>query len=110
MRDCDPISKKYYKHSAPVTSLAFSPIDPHHFLVGTENGSIKRYDIRMAPRPTGSVWGAHGNKGVMDLKWRAGWEGEMLDQGGSGGWLASAGADRTVQVRLFYVKVWSAKW
>lgn len=54
--------------------------------------------MRMAPRPTGSLWGAHGNKGVMDLKWRAGWEGEAVDHGGSAGWMASAGADRTVQV------------
>ncbi|KAI9638827.1 WD40-repeat-containing domain protein [Dioszegia hungarica] len=98
MREGEPTSKKYYKHSAAVTSLAFSSVDPHHFAVGTENGVIKRYDMRMAPRPTGSVWGAHGNKPVMDLKWRAGWEGESLDGGGTGGWMASAGADRTVQV------------
>ena len=37
----------------------------------------------------GRVWGAHGNKAVMDLKWKE-WD--------EGGWLASAGADRTVQV------------
>lgn len=94
-------SKKYYKHSAAVTSLCFSPIDSHYFAVGTENGGIKRYDIRMAPRPTGSVWGAHGNKGVTDLKWREGYEGEMEGSGSSsasGGWMASAGADKTVQV------------
>lgn len=97
MRDCEPVSKKYYKHSAAVTSLAFSPSDPHHFVVGTENGAIKRYDMRMPPRPTGSVWGAHGNKAVTDLKWRGSWEGEWMENGSSG-WMASAGADRTVQV------------
>jgi hypothetical protein len=37
----------------------------------------------------------------MDLKWRAGYEGESSESGGGGGCMASAGADRTVQVSLF---------
>lgn len=37
----------------------------------------------------GRIFGAHGNRPVMDLKWKT---------GDDGSWLASAGADRTVQV------------
>jgi hypothetical protein len=40
----------------------------------------------------GRVWGAHGNKAVVDLQWK-------VDER-EGGWLGSAGADRAVQVRL----------
>lgn len=82
--------RKYFKHSVPITSIAFSPDTPHNFLVGLDNGSIQRYDMRNHLKAIGRVWGAHGNKPVMDLKWK---EGEER------GWLASAGADRTVQVR-----------
>ena len=90
IREHYPSIRKYFKHSAPMTSLCFSPDDPHQILVGLDNGTIQRYDLRYQFHATGRVWGAHGNKAVMDLKWKA----EQHD----GEWLASAGADRTVQV------------
>lgn len=81
-----------------MTALSFSPDEPQSIVVGTDNGTIKRYDIRMAPRPVGSLWGAHGNRAVMDLKWKG-------NQGEEGsGWMASAGADRTVQVGASFVR------
>ena len=86
--------RKYFKHSVPVTSLCFAPDEPNQFLVGLDNGAIQRYDLRYHYKATGRVWGAHGNKPVMDLKWK---EGEQEGESSSG-WLASAGADRTVQV------------
>jgi WD40 repeat protein len=94
LRDRDPSIRRSFKHAAPVTSLAFCPNDPQQFIVGLENGSIHRYEMRSYQRPVGRIWGAHGNKGVMDLQWKIGEEGE----GEHGSWLASAGADRSVQV------------
>lgn len=92
LRENNPHQKKYYKHSTAVTALAFSPDEPSSLAVGTENGTIKRYDLRMAPKPVGTLWGAHGNKAVMDLKWKG------VAQGDDGGFMASAGADKVVQV------------
>jgi WD40 repeat protein len=89
LREREPTIRKYFKHSVPITALTFAPESPHYFLVGLENGSIQRYDLRHQHKPIGRVWGAHGNKPVMDLRWKDG-----ID----GGWLASAGTDRTVQV------------
>lgn len=91
LRERDPSSRKYFKHSGAVTSLCFSPDDPHQFVVGLENGAIQRYDLRH--HKNGRVWGAHGSKAVLDLQWAVG-EGPHSGNG----WLASAGADRTVQV------------
>ncbi|WWD20381.1 hypothetical protein CI109_104857 [Kwoniella shandongensis] len=94
LRERDPSNRKQIKHSSPVTSLCFSPEEPYHFVVGLEDGSIRRYDFRMPAKSIGKAYGAHGSKAVMDLKWKDGDERE----GGSGGWLASAGADKTVQI------------
>jgi len=91
MREHYPSSRKYFKHSSAITSLCFAPGDSYQILVGLDNGAIQRYDLRYQHISTGRVWGAHGNKAVMDLKWKP----EEHD----GEWLASAGADRTVQVR-----------
>lgn len=91
MREREPTNRKYFRHSGSVSALCFCPDDPHQFLVGLDSGSIQRYDLRHYRN--GRVWGAHGNKAVMDLKWKLADDHEM-----GGGWLASAGADRTVQV------------
>jgi WD40 repeat protein len=91
LRDRDPVNRKYFKHAASITSLCFSPDDPHQFVVGLENGAIQRYDLRH--QKNGRVWGAHGSKAVLDLQWKEG-SSHVSGQG----WLASAGADRTVQV------------
>ncbi|ORX37616.1 WD40-repeat-containing domain protein [Kockovaella imperatae] len=88
IRQREPNTKKHYKHSGAITSLTFAPESPHQFLVGLDNGSIQRYDLRNQYKATGRIWGAHGNKAVMDLKWKD----------GTSGWLASAGEDRTVQI------------
>lgn len=49
----------------------------------------------MAGKHLGTVYGAHGSKAVMDLKWKLGDD----SVGGAGaGWLASAGANKIVQV------------
>lgn len=97
LRDSEPASRKFYKHNAPITALTFSPDDPHSFVVGTEAGGMLRYDYRVPNKSVGKVWGAHGSRPVMDLKWKA-----ALDEYGpvtpGRGWLASAGGDRTVQV------------
>jgi WD40 repeat protein len=92
LRENNPHQKKYYKHSTAVTALAFSPDDPSSLVVGTENGTIKRYDLRMAPKPVGTLWGSHGNKAVMDLKWKG------ASAGDESGFMASAGGDKIVQV------------
>lgn len=93
LRERDPTNRKYFKHSGAVTSLCFCPDEPHQFVVGLENGAIQRYDLRH--QKNGRVWGAHGSKAVLDLQWK---EGDPHMSGN--GWLASAGADRTVQVRV----------
>jgi WD40 repeat protein len=89
LRESGNAQKRYFKHSVAITSVAFCPDSTHHFLVGMDSGTIQRYDMRSPSRIAGKVWGAHGNKPVTDLKWKPGDE---------GGWMASAGADRTVQV------------
>ena len=94
VRERDPSPRKSFKHSGSVTSLVFSPDSAHNFLVGLDNGSIQRYDLRSPLRTVGRLLGAHGNKAVTDLKWKD----------GDGGWLASAGEDRTVQVSLISSK------
>jgi WD40 repeat protein len=68
LRDRDPVNRKYFKHAASITSLCFSPDDPHQFVVGLENGAIQRYDLRH--QKNGRVWGAHGSKAVLDLQWK----------------------------------------
>lgn len=93
LRDRDPVNRKYFKHATAITSLCFSPDDPHQFVVGLENGAIQRYDMRQ--KKNGRVWGAHGSKAVLDLQWKQ-WDGQVTGNG----WLASVGADRTVQVSL----------
>ncbi|KAL7425251.1 SEA (Seh1-associated) complex subunit [Cryptotrichosporon argae] len=97
MREAQPANRKYYKHNAPVTSLCFCPDDPHHFVVGLDNGAILRYDYRTTAKAVGKVWGAHGSKAVVDLQWKEETGGGLSATAGKG-WLASAGADRTVQV------------
>lgn len=96
MRDSEPTSRKFYKHNAPVTALTASPDDPHSFVVGTEAGGLFRYDYRVQNKNVGKVWGAHGSKPVLDLKWKVADEDNNVGPGK--GWLASAGSDRTVQV------------
>ena len=98
LRDPDS-GRKYYKHNAPVTAAVFSPDDPHAFVVGTEAGGLFRYDHRVPNKAIGKVWGAHGSKPVTDLKWKPPNE-EYGPVSPGKGWLASAGGDRTVQVRI----------
>jgi WD40 repeat protein len=95
LRDREPVNRKNFKHACAITALTFSPDDPHAIVIATERGTIKRYDLRNAARSMGAVFGAHGLKPVLDLKWKLGENEEGI---GSTGWLASAGADRTVQV------------
>lgn len=92
LRDRDPSYRKSFKHSVPITSLALSPDDPNQFAVGLENGGIHRYDLRSLHRFSGRALAAHGSKPVLDLKWKRG------DEEAPKGWMASAGADRTVQI------------
>lgn len=66
-------------------------------MIGLDDGTIKRYDWRMAGKHLGTVYGAHGSKAVMDLKWKPA---DDSVGGGGAGWLASAGANKIVQVRL----------
>lgn len=56
-----------------------------------------RHDYRSGSKPLGKLLAAHGSKSVMDLKWKEGTDGDGADTRG-GGWLASAGLDRMVQV------------
>ncbi|OCF34320.1 hypothetical protein I316_03834 [Kwoniella heveanensis BCC8398] len=94
LRERDPANRKKSKVAAAVTSLCFSPDDPYQFVVGVEDGSIRRFDFRSPSRDVGKAFGAHGSKAVMDLKWK-----EKEDvEGNGGGWLASAGADKVVQI------------
>jgi WD40 repeat protein len=89
LRDREPAFKKHFKSSIAITSIALHPDNQFHFVIGQETGSILRYDTRSPMKVLGRIWGAHGNRPVADLKWKS---------GNDGGWLASAGADRTVQV------------
>lgn len=99
------------RHPCPITSICFCPPELENsaatdgYLIGLENGSIFRYDIRKGSRSVGRLTAAHGSKAVMDLVWKSG-DPEMKgdDDGnltGSAGWLASAGLDKTVKVRRF---------
>ncbi|KAK4687450.1 SEA/GATOR complex protein SEA2/WDR24, partial [Tremellales sp. Uapishka_1] len=92
LREKDRTNRQPYKHNAAVTSLCWSPDEAHQFLVGTENGAIYRYDYRHQSQALARMPGAHMDKAVMDLKWKA----EGGDAGS--GWLASAGADRAVRI------------
>ncbi|ODN73379.1 hypothetical protein L202_07913 [Cryptococcus amylolentus CBS 6039] len=94
LRTGDPPSRRPLRHSSAITSLCFSPTDASAFVIGLDDGTIKRYDWRMAGKHMGTAYGAHGSKAVMDLKWKVGDEGG----GESGGWLASAGANKIVQI------------
>ncbi|WVF68409.1 hypothetical protein IAT40_003174 [Kwoniella sp. CBS 6097] len=94
LRERDPSNRKALKHSSAVTSLCFSPDDPYQFVAGIEDGSIRRYDFRAPSRIIGKAFGAHGSKAVMDLKWKE----DEDSEGHGGGWLASAGADKIVQI------------
>lgn len=97
LRSGDPPSRRPLRHSSAITSLCFSPTDASSFVIGLEDGTIKRYDWRMAGKHLGTVYGAHGSKAVMDLKWKPA---DDSVGGGGAGWLASAGANKIVQVRL----------
>ncbi|WVQ84512.1 hypothetical protein IAT38_006666 [Cryptococcus sp. DSM 104549] len=81
-------NKRQVKQSGAVTSLAFAPNDPAAFVSGWDDGSIKRFDWKVPGKSVGKAFGAHGSKAVMDLQWKV----------EDGEWMASAGADRTVQV------------
>ncbi|WWC73599.1 uncharacterized protein I206_107571 [Kwoniella pini CBS 10737] len=96
LRERDPSNRKALKHSSPVTSLTFCPTDAYQFVTGLEDGSIRRYDFRSPSRSIGKAFGAHGSKTVLDLKWKEGDEDGDGTRGG--GWLASAGADKVVQI------------
>ncbi|GMK56594.1 hypothetical protein CspeluHIS016_0304340 [Cutaneotrichosporon spelunceum] len=94
LRAAEPTNRKYYKHNASITALSLCLDDPHQFVVGTDTGGLFRYDSRVAGKAIGKLWGAHGSKTVLDLKWKESEEFSLPGQG----WLASAGSDRTVQV------------
>lgn len=96
LRAAEPANRKHYKHNASITALSLCLDDPHQFVVGTDTGGLYRYDSRVPGKAIGKVWGAHGSKAVMDLKWKEGEDYALQGQG----WLASAGSDRTVQVGL----------
>ncbi|ORY34659.1 hypothetical protein BCR39DRAFT_513871 [Naematelia encephala] len=98
MREREPTSRKSFKHACPVTSICFSPNDPDHFAIGLEQGGLHRYDLRARQKGVGRIWGAHGNKAIMDLKWKASSEHDAFDGSNRAGWLASAGADRKVRI------------
>ncbi len=103
---------KHHQHPVPVLSLSFAPPGvsgscAYSYVIGLENGSIFRYDWRNGGNnKVGTVTAAHGNKGVMALEWKGPGKGEGVRDGedgvvggpGSGGWLASAGLDKTVKV------------
>ncbi|WVN90903.1 uncharacterized protein L203_106148 [Cryptococcus depauperatus CBS 7841] len=91
LRSNDPTSRRPLRHSSAITSVCFSPVDASCFAVGLDDGTLKRYDWRLAGKHLGTAYGAHGSKAVMDLKWK------VADDGGAG-WLASAGANRIVQI------------
>ncbi len=95
LRAAEPANRKHYKHNASISAIALCLDDPHQFVVGTDTGGLYRYDSRVPGKAIGKVWGAHGSKAVMDLKWKESEEFTLPGQG----WLASAGSDRTVQVR-----------
>ncbi|OCF77880.1 hypothetical protein I204_01883 [Kwoniella mangroviensis CBS 8886] len=97
LRERDPSNRKALKHSSAITSLTFCPTDAYQFVAGLDDGSIRRYDFRSPSRSTGKAFGAHGSKSVLDLKWKEGDE-ENSDGHRGGGWLASAGADKIVQI------------
>ncbi|WRT69791.1 uncharacterized protein IL334_006782 [Kwoniella shivajii] len=97
LRERDPSNRKALKHSSPVTAITFCPTDAYQFVTGLEDGSIRRYDFRSPSRSIGKAFGAHGSKSVLDLKWKEGDE-ENGDGVRGGGWLASAGADKMVQI------------
>lgn len=96
------------RHPCPVTSLVFCPPELENtsagdaYLLGLENGSVFRYDLRKGSRSVGRLTAAHGSKAVMDLAWKAGDGDAGLDEDGNMvgtyGWLASGGLDRTVKV------------
>ncbi|KLT45836.1 WD40 repeat-like protein [Cutaneotrichosporon oleaginosum] len=94
LRAAEPANRKHYKHNASITALSLCLDDPHQFVVGTDTGGLYRYDSRVPGKAIGKVWGAHGSKAVMDLKWKESEEFTLPGQG----WLASAGSDRTVQI------------
>ncbi|BEI90469.1 uncharacterized protein CcaverHIS019_0305390 [Cutaneotrichosporon cavernicola] len=94
LRAAEPANRKYYKHNASITALSLCLDDPHQFVVGTDTGGLYRYDSRVPGKAIGKLWGAHGSKAVMDLKWKESEEFSLPGQG----WLASAGSDRTVQI------------
>nr|XP_019043442.1 hypothetical protein I302_08019 [Kwoniella bestiolae CBS 10118]OCF22372.1 hypothetical protein I302_08019 [Kwoniella bestiolae CBS 10118] len=96
LRERDPSNRKALKHSSAITSLTFCPTDAYQFVAGLDDGSIRRYDFRSPSRSTGKAFGAHGSKSVLDLKWKGGDEDSDGQRGG--GWLASAGADKIVQI------------
>jgi hypothetical protein len=96
------------RHPSPIVSLAFGPPGienasaSNSYILGLENGSIFRYEWRMASRSVGRITAAHGAKAVMALEWKESGVGDREAAGGhgigSGGWLASGGLDRTVKV------------
>lgn len=96
------------RHPSAIVSLVFGPPGienasaANSYILGLENGSIFRYEWRMATRSVGRITAAHGSKAVMALEWKESGVGDREAGGGhgigSGGWLASGGLDRTVKV------------
>jgi WD40 repeat protein len=90
------------RHPSSIFSVTFAPpgLDStstaNAYFLGLENGSIYRYDRRMGTRSLYRMTAAHKNKSVMALDWKEGVEGD--GNTGNGGWLASAGLDKTVKV------------
>ena len=97
------------RHPSPIVSLAFgppgieNPSASNSYILGLENGSIFRYEWRMASRSVGRITAAHGAKAVLALEWKESGGGDREAAGGhgigAGGWLASGGLDRTVKVK-----------
>jgi hypothetical protein len=104
------------RHPSPIVSLAFGPPGienasaANSYILGLENGSIFRYEWRMATRSVGRITAAHGSKAIMALEWKESGIGDKEAAGGhgigSGGWLASGGLDRTVKVRASLFEDW----
>ncbi|KAH8118718.1 WD40 repeat-like protein [Phellopilus nigrolimitatus] len=93
--DLRDLSKEflYIHHTFPIRTMMFSPsvLEPLHAITGLDNGTICRWDLRM------------GQKGQLERVPLA-HTGPVLSldlcspRGVVGGWLASAGLDRTVKV------------
>ncbi len=95
--------------------MTFSPPEvvstssANSYVMGLETGSIFRYEWRNLSRAVGRVTAAHGAKAVTALHWKGSGQDREDDRSvGRGGWLASAGLDRTVKVRVNHGKLFAS--